>query len=398
MLKTINIIATAAFPWRTGPAISALLRTFYLAQKGLDVRLYVPWIPVHEQPLIFGKEVCFHSFEEQEECMRSYLPEPHCSSLQVEFYPATYKANWGSILPTCLLSKEIRQCDWLILEEPEHLNWKHPWNRYSEKASRVTGIVLTNYLYYSKHAFPHMPIIPWALNHYNRWLIQHHCDDAITLSNAISPLSNSQPLYSSGIHPSFLETPSVGLDSNKIYFIGKLIWEKGLRELIDLLSITQTREIDVFGIGKDQETINAYAQHKGILLHFQGNSSNPAKDLQDYKIFINASRSEVACTTTAEALGQGKFVIIPDIPGNDEYYRFKNCLVYSTPQEFNSQLKYALEHVPEEDTQINELTWEASTDRLLQYYWQVENQLNGQIDPGKIPILSSKKKTLLSEK
>ncbi len=379
MLKTVNIIATAAYPWKTGTAILALLRAFYLAQRGLDVRLYVPWIPPAEQPLLFGQNTRFDSFKAQEDCMRAFLPGD-CPSLQIEFYPAKYIEYFGSFLPIgslfpmCVVSQRIRFCEWLILEEPEHLTWLHPRNSFGKRASRVTGIVLTNYLYYYKSVLPsYMHFIPKLFDHYNRWLTKRHCDDIILLGRALPHLPKSQYLNVSGIHPSFFEKKFSGESySKKIYFMGKLLWAKGFQELIDLLSMSDIREIDVYGAGMDQKAIEVYGDSKGIKLHFQGNSSNPAKDIKDYKIFINTSRSDTICTTTAEALGQGKFVIIPAIPGNDEFYIFKNCLVYSSPQEFIHQLKFAMEHNPEEDSGVYSLTWEAVIDRLLQYYEETQ--------------------------
>jgi digalactosyldiacylglycerol synthase len=375
MLKTVNIITTAALPWRTGTAILALLRAFFLAQRGLDVLLYVPWIPATEQPLLFGEDVCFKSTMEQEECIRSHLPQPKCASLQIKFYPATYKSNLGSILPTRAISKKVLNCDWLILEEPEHLNWKHPWNRFHLHSSHVTGIVLTNYPYYIKQAQPLIPFLPWLVGLYNRWLIRFHCNDVIRPSNAIPEFPDSQSIHINGIHPSFLKTPFIHKASKKIYYIGKLIWDKGFRELIDLLPKTNIKEMDIFGIGKDQATIETYALSNGIKFNYKGVSTDPALDLRDYKIFINTSRSEVICTTTAEALGQGRFVILPSDPSNDGYRKFKNCLVYDTPEQFYIHLKFALTHLPEMDEQVKELTWEAATDRLLGFYHNKRNKL-----------------------
>lgn len=367
MLKTVNIVATAAFPWRTGTAILALYRAFYLAQRGLDVKLYVPWLASADQEKLFGEHTCFNSFTAQEECIRAYLPADS-PSLDIEFYPAKYKEDWGVIHPTCQISQRLRCCDWLILEEPEHLNWKHPWSRYEEQASRVTGIVLTNYWYFWNQGLPGMPFIPWLLERYNRWLIRRHCDDIILLGRAFPRLPRSQHLNVTGIHPSFFTTSAVGANLQGLYFMGKLLWGKGFRELVDLLSMSEIRKMDVYGIGKDREAIDSYAREKGITFHFKGISTDPASDLKQHKIFVNVSRSETICSTTAEALVQGKFVIIPAVPGNDAFYQFKNCLVYSSPQEFTQHLQFALEHTPEKDLQVKNLSWEAATDRLLTYY------------------------------
>jgi hypothetical protein len=84
------------------------------------------------------------------------------------------------------------------------------------------------------------------------------------------------------------------------------------------------------------------------------------------QIFVNPSTSEVLCTTSAEALAMGKFVILPSHPSNDFFAQFPNCLTYTTKEEFVGNLYYALTHAPEPLTEEYSyaLSWEAATDRL----------------------------------
>ena len=87
-----------------------------------------------------------------------------------------------------------------------------------------------------------------------------------------------------------------------------------------------------------------------------------------HKIFLNPSVTEVLCTTTAEALAMGKFVIIPDHPSNQFFLQFPNCLAYRNLRECVDKISWALEHEPtplsEEHSHV--FTWEAATDRLIQ--------------------------------
>jgi hypothetical protein len=82
---------------------------------------------------------------------------------------------------------------------------------------------------------------------------------------------------------------------------------------------------------------------------------------------VNPSTSEVLCTTSAEALAMGKFVILPSHPSNDFFAQFPNCLTYTTKEEFVGFLYYALTHSPVPLTKEYSyaLTWQAATERLM---------------------------------
>jgi digalactosyldiacylglycerol synthase len=93
----------------------------------------------------------------------------------------------------------------------------------------------------------------------------------------------------------------------------------------------------------------------------------------DYTIFVNPSITEVLCTTSAEAIAMGKWVILPKHASNEFFLPFPNCLQYTTKTEFVQYLQYALVSTPplrqnenDNDNVYSVLTWQAATDRLIQ--------------------------------
>ncbi len=75
----------------------------------------------------------------------------------------------------------------------------------------------------------------------------------------------------------------------------------------------------------------------------------------------------VLCTTTAEALAMGKFVIIPQHISNEYFYSFRNCLTYNGVEECVQKIEYALTELPQplSEKEVYQCTWVAATHRFL---------------------------------
>lgn len=102
----------------------------------------------------------------------------------------------------------------------------------------------------------------------------------------------------------------------------------------------------------------------------------------NYSIFVNPSITEVLCTTTAEAVAMGKWVIVPRHASNEFFLQFSNCLQYKNKSEFVELLQYALANPVNQILEglslshsgrfsvdrsllYSPLTWEAATERLI---------------------------------
>jgi hypothetical protein len=103
-----------------------------------------------------------------------------------------------------------------------------------------------------------------------------------------------------------------------------------------------------------------------IPARFLGPRDHAALKFTSYTIFVNPSITEVLCTTSAEALAMGKFVVLPKHPSNEFFYQFPNCLAYEDMQEFVEHIQYALEHdpVPLTEEMAHIFTWDAAMERL----------------------------------
>jgi hypothetical protein len=101
------------------------------------------------------------------------------------------------------------------------------------------------------------------------------------------------------------------------------------------------------------------------------------KDVTRHKIFFNPSESEVLCTTSAEALAMGKFVILPKHPSNSFFLQFENCLAYESKKECVEKIKWALEHDPKplSERERFQLTWEGANERLFEAAAMTEREV-----------------------
>ncbi|KAF5750586.1 UDP-Glycosyltransferase superfamily protein isoform 1 [Tripterygium wilfordii] len=384
--RHIAIVTTASLPWMTGTAVNPLFRAAYLAKSAKqNVTLLVPWLCESDQELVYPNNLTFSSPEEQESYIRNWLEERigFRADFNISFYPGKFSKERRSIMPTGDTSQFIpsKNADIAILEEPEHLNWYHHGRRWTDKFNHVVGIVHTNYLEYIKRE-KHGALQAFLVKHINNWVIRAYCHKVLRLSAATQDLPKSGVCNVHGVNPKFLrigekvaEERELGRQafSKGAYFLGKMVWAKGYKELIDLLAKHKNDldgfNLDVFGNGEDANEVQSAAKRLDLNLKFLKGRDHADDSLQGYKVFINPSISDVLCTATAEALAMGKFVVCADHPSNDFFRSFPNCLTYKTSEDFVAKVREALAKDPQPLTseQMYNLSWEAATQRFMEY-------------------------------
>lgn len=383
--RSITIATTASLPWMTGTAVNPLLRAAYLAKEGdKNVTLLIPWLSRGDQVLVYPNQMTFDSPQDQERYIREWLDTriSFHPDFKIVFYPGKFSESKRSILAVDDITEFIpkREADIAILEEPEHLTWFHHGARWTQKFQHVVGIVHTNYLEYVKRE-KNGPFQAFFLKYVNNWVTSIYCHKVIRLSAATQNLPKSVVCNVHGVGPKFLQIGKtvaaereLGKDvfTDGAYFLGKMVWGKGYRELLDLWALHKEELhdvlLDVFGNGEDSVAVKQEADVRGLQLRFHKGRDHADVLLQGYKVFINPSISDVVCTTTAEALAMGKFVVCADHPSNEFFKDFPNCYIYRTCEEFLEKVKQAMnsEPLPLTPEQQHMLSWEAATDRFLQ--------------------------------
>ena len=190
----------------------------------------------------------------------------------------------------------------------------------------------------------------------NVGMTRAYCDHVIKLSDTLQPLPRAVVCNVHGVRGDFLRVGRAAARpfhrwSGGAYFLGKVLWAKGHRLLLEYLMLQQARgdaptHIDVYGGGEDLKDIKNAAMDAAVDLTFFPPTDHADPALRRYKVFVNPSRSEVLSTTTAEALAMGKFVVLERHPSNDFFVGFANALPYDTAEEFLSQLQHALASTP----------------------------------------------------
>lgn len=398
-------------------------------------------------------------------------PPPPPPLFRVAWYRARYFSALGSILPIDDVTEAVPEEDArdgcaVVLEEPEHLTWFAHRTRWTSRFHHVVGVMHTNYLSYVAQGLnggASAAVASSALRRVNRWTCRLHCHKVIKLSDAVQRLPRQVTCNVHGVASCFLETgrrvaaaraaeekekeeeggeaaaaagaaneaaagESTTTFSKGAYFIGKAVWGKGWRELIDLLDYAQKKKqqrekeerqqqgreggedggaadggadanananaadaapsssssppaqgkeddndnnndvVDLYGGGEDLDAIEREASSRGLRVSFRGPADHSdAPLIAPYRVFLNPSTSDVVATTTAEALAMGKWAVVEDVPCNAFFKSFRNCLVYRTPDEFAAHLERALREAPApmRGEDLRALSWEAATERFL---------------------------------
>ncbi|KAM7508681.1 hypothetical protein LguiA_019134 [Lonicera macranthoides] len=405
----IAIFTTASLPWMTGTSVNPLFRAAYLAKDGeREVTLVIPWLSRKDQEHLYPNKLTFGTPSEQQKYVRQWLEEriPFMSSFNILFYPGQFSWEKRSILAIGDITEIIpeEEADIAVLEEPEHLTWYHHGMRWKTKFRLVIGIVHTNYLEYVRRE-RNGRLQAFLLKYMNSWVVNIYCHKVIRLSAATQDLPRSVICNVHGVNPKFLEIGMKMRDkqqhgseafSKGAYYIGKMVWSKGYKELLKLLRVHQKvltgLEVDLYGSGEDSSQVEEAAKKLELTVRVHPGRDHADPLFHDYKVFLNPSTTDVVCTTTAEALAMGKIVVCANHPSNDFFKQFPNCRTYDDGEGFVKATRDALAQEPAQltDAQRHELSWDAATQRFLTIA-ELDN-----VDPTKKLTKSGSKKPFLS--
>lgn len=121
----------------------------------------------------------------------------------------------------------------------------------------------------------------------------------LRLSAATQELPKASVVNVHGVGPRFLETgkrlasefeEGKPTFSKGAYYLGKMIWGKGYRELVDLFVENKDQlsnvELDVFGSGEDSHEVHAEAHQNGLRMKFHQGRDHGDHLLHGYDIHL----------------------------------------------------------------------------------------------------------------
>jgi hypothetical protein len=273
------------------------------------------------------------------------------------FYPARYSKELGSIFALGDICNLIPDddVDCCILEEPEHLNWMRPMDDgvplWTEKFKYSIGVIHTNYKAYAQAHVSGFISSPF-IGSLSSLMTRAHCHKIIKLSSCLQTFAPDKEIVCNthGIRSEFLTKECCPKSHDKsfnfIYFIGKLLWAKGLDKLLQLQysfkrATGEFFKVDIYGTGPDEmeikrafrgtqdEVSKSLESDESLSMDSRFRRENIFRSIDSfmsdlpslrrapipaefrgridhvelkgrYKIFINPSTTEVLCTTSAE--------------------------------------------------------------------------------------------------
>lgn len=124
------------------------------------------------------------------------------------------------------------------------------------------------------------------------WMCRAHCHRVIKLSGTLDKVAPEKELVENvhGVRSTFLDIgrevsnrmtldepdPVFGANAEPtVYFIGKMLWSKGLGSLMELLKYAEESadlkvKVDMYGGGPDKDSAEARAQSLGLEMPFHG--------------------------------------------------------------------------------------------------------------------------------
>lgn len=370
----VAVITTAALPWRTGPAYLSLWHACGLAGLGYRVAFGVPWIPQSAQHRFWGAPT-FATQADHAAWLADEARRLGCPALPETFsYRGHGSRALRSIVPLQDVFRAAPPARTIVLEEPEHLCW-YPWTRPRRRldARTVMGVVMTNSAsYVQASGLPGARLAARAVTRVHRHLIRRHTDWVVPLSPAVADVAAGHPIRQAritGVVPAYAAVAPVTPDTVGAYFLGRLVWDKGLETVIEVARRTDLA-IDVFGDGPDGDAIRAMARERRAPVRFRGPCAAPWTELPRYRVFLNPSLSEVLCTATADALVAGRHVVLADCPANEPFRPYPNAHFFSGPDGAVAALRQAMATPPEAPDRVRrDFDWPTAC-RTLAGLWE----------------------------
>ena len=233
--------------------------------------------------------------------------------------------------------------DVCILEEPEHLNfYRAPGQGWTKQFNYVIGIIHTNYVEYASSHYSGLWTAP-AIKAMSSAMVRAYCHVVIKLSDTLQTFAEEKERTSNvhGVRSEFIKeglrrggdnddktTSKKNINDNnnnsensnsgnnhgqsEVYFIGKLLWTKGLDGLLEMQSFYKKYtgkyfSIDIYGNGPDERAIKKAFHGRSQIINTMSSIDDDNDDEStDDIVSTTTSSTSIVTTATSDSMSTTK--------------------------------------------------------------------------------------------
>lgn len=188
-----------------------------------------------------------------------------------------------------------------------HTSWAHWDKSFHPKTKKNSKKVFEAWRYFLEEKCAHI----FSVNQKGKKQL---------LANYNIPSQKINVVYHS-LAPEFSSIPSVPRKKNSFIYVGRLVPQKGLQEVLDYFTAKKEASLTIIGKGPQSEMVDHYAQENNNIFYidYLENKTELKKQFSGHEyLLLNSKREELFGMVIIEAMSQGTIPVAAKLSGPSE--------------------------------------------------------------------------------